>query len=120
MTAVAERRVNTVDVEIVVPVFNEEADLGPSVLRLHTFLQDSFPFRTLITIADNASTDGTLAARHRAGQLAHRRARRASRRQGPRARAAAGLGTQRRARSSPTWTSTCPPTWTRCCRSSRR
>ena len=41
MTAVAERRVNTVDVEIVVPVFNEEADLGPSVLRLHAFLQDS-------------------------------------------------------------------------------
>ena len=59
MTAVAERRVRTVDVEIVVPVFNEEADLGPSVLRLHAFLQDSFPFRTLITIADNASTDGT-------------------------------------------------------------
>jgi len=51
--------VRTVDVEIVVPVFNEEADLGPSVLRLHAFLQDSFPFRTLITIADNASTDGT-------------------------------------------------------------
>jgi putative flippase GtrA len=49
----------TVDVEIVVPVFNEEADLEPSVRRLHAFLLREFPFSALITIADNASTDNT-------------------------------------------------------------
>jgi putative flippase GtrA len=49
----------TADVEIVVPVFNEEDDLGPSVRRLHDYLRAGFPFSYLITIADNASTDGT-------------------------------------------------------------
>jgi putative flippase GtrA len=48
-----------VDVEIVVPVFNEEVDLGPSVRRLTAFLDEHFPFSAVITIADNASTDGT-------------------------------------------------------------
>ncbi len=48
------------DVDVVVPVHNEEADLGPSVRRLHRFLSESFPLRWRITIADNASTDGTL------------------------------------------------------------
>ena len=51
-----------VDVEIVVPVFNEEDDLERSVRRLHAFLQTDFPFTAAITIADNASTDGTWAA----------------------------------------------------------
>jgi putative flippase GtrA len=51
----------TVDVEIVVPVFNEQDDLEPSVRRLHAFLHDGFPFTAIITIADNASTDGTWA-----------------------------------------------------------
>jgi putative flippase GtrA len=50
---------STVDVEIVVPVFNEEIDLGPSVRRLNAFLDAHFPFTSIITIADNASTDGT-------------------------------------------------------------
>jgi putative flippase GtrA len=49
------------DVEIVVPVFNEEADLEPSIRRLHRFLAAQFPFRAVITIADNASTDDTWA-----------------------------------------------------------
>jgi putative flippase GtrA len=49
----------TVDVEIVVPVFNEQDDLAPSVRRLNSFLDDHFPFSAIITIADNASTDGT-------------------------------------------------------------
>jgi putative flippase GtrA len=48
-----------VDVEIVVPVFNEERDLAGCVRRLHAFLADGFPFTTAITIADNASTDAT-------------------------------------------------------------
>ncbi|MCW2670142.1 MAG: gtuS2-8 [Frankiales bacterium] len=46
-------------VDIVVPVHNEEADLEPSVRRLHSYLTQEFPFSARITIADNASTDGT-------------------------------------------------------------
>jgi glycosyltransferase involved in cell wall biosynthesis len=49
-------------VEIVVPVRNEERDLAPSVRRLHSYLCDRFPFTARITIADNGSTDGTWAA----------------------------------------------------------
>ncbi len=49
----------TFDVEIVVPVHNEEADLEASIRRLHTFLALDFPFDAIITIADNASTDAT-------------------------------------------------------------
>jgi putative flippase GtrA len=49
-----------VDVEIVVPVYNEQDDLGPSVRRLHDYLDRDFPFTAMITIADNASTDATL------------------------------------------------------------
>ncbi|HEY7280567.1 MAG TPA: bifunctional glycosyltransferase family 2/GtrA family protein [Actinomycetota bacterium] len=47
------------DLEIVVPVFDEEADLARSIRLLHSFLRTSFPFTFRITIADNASTDGT-------------------------------------------------------------
>lgn len=47
-------------VDVVIPVYNEEADLGPCVRRLHAFLALSFPFPARITIADNASTDTTL------------------------------------------------------------
>jgi putative flippase GtrA len=46
-------------VEVVVPVYNEQAALDPSVRRLHEFLSTSFPYRWRITIADNASTDAT-------------------------------------------------------------
>lgn len=49
-----------VDVEIVVPVFNEERGLAAGIEKLHRYLQSSFPYRWLITIADNASTDATL------------------------------------------------------------
>jgi glycosyltransferase involved in cell wall biosynthesis len=47
-------------VDIVIPVYNEERDLGPSVRRLHDYLGSDFPFPAVITIADNASRDGTL------------------------------------------------------------
>jgi glycosyltransferase involved in cell wall biosynthesis len=50
------------EVEIVVPVFNEEATLEASVRKLHTFLATQFPFAATITIADNASTDATWAS----------------------------------------------------------
>jgi putative flippase GtrA len=48
-----------VAVDIVIPVRNEERDLGPSVRRLHAFLRSEFPFTARITIADNASDDRT-------------------------------------------------------------
>jgi putative flippase GtrA len=46
-------------VEIVVPVHNEQAALALSVRRLHRFLRAEFPFTWRIVIADNASTDRT-------------------------------------------------------------
>jgi putative flippase GtrA len=47
--------------DVVVPVFNEQDDLVPSVERLHAHLATTFPYAFRITIADNASTDRTLA-----------------------------------------------------------
>jgi putative flippase GtrA len=47
------------DVDVVVPVYNEQAALEHSIRRLHAFLTESFPFTWRITIADNASSDGT-------------------------------------------------------------
>ncbi|MEV6640378.1 bifunctional glycosyltransferase family 2/GtrA family protein [Amycolatopsis sp. NPDC051371] len=46
--------------DVVIPVYNEEADLEPCIRRLHAHLAEhvSYPYR--ITIADNASTDATL------------------------------------------------------------
>ena len=46
-------------VEIVVPVHDEQATLAFSVRRLHRFLTAEFPFTWRIVIADNASTDAT-------------------------------------------------------------
>jgi len=46
-------------VEIVIPVYNEEDDLEASVRRLRTYLDRSFPYAAVVTIADNASTDRT-------------------------------------------------------------
>ena len=46
-------------VEIVVPAYNEEAELEASILRLRWFLDTSFPFDATVTVADNASTDRT-------------------------------------------------------------
>jgi glycosyltransferase involved in cell wall biosynthesis len=48
------------DVEIVVPVYNEAAQLAARITALRSFLDESFPFRALVTIVDNASTDDTL------------------------------------------------------------
>ena len=49
-------------VEIVVPVRDEEHDLEPGIRRLVAYLAERFPFRAVVTIADNGSTDGTWAA----------------------------------------------------------
>jgi putative flippase GtrA len=46
-------------VEIVVPVRDEERDLAPSIRRLCAFLRSQFPFTARVTIADNGSGDRT-------------------------------------------------------------
>ena len=48
-----------VEVDVVVPVYNEQAALRASIRRLHDFLSESFPFTWRIVVADNASTDAT-------------------------------------------------------------
>lgn len=45
--------------DVVIPVYNEEKDLRPCVLRLHEHLTRTFPYGFRITVADNASTDAT-------------------------------------------------------------
>jgi glycosyltransferase involved in cell wall biosynthesis len=55
----------TPSIEIVLPVHNEEAQLEASVERLRAYLDGSFPFSAVITIADNASTDATWAIARR-------------------------------------------------------
>ena len=49
--------------DIVLPVYNEEHVLAASVEKLRAYLQEhEFPYSWRIVIADNASTDGTMAA----------------------------------------------------------
>ena len=66
----------TPTVDLVVPVYNEEVALEDSVLRLLGYL-DTMPFSYRVTIADNASTDGTaliaqrLAHQHRRVSVVH-------------------------------------------------
>ncbi|GAA3884428.1 bifunctional glycosyltransferase family 2/GtrA family protein [Saccharothrix violaceirubra] len=62
----------TTVLDVVVPVYNEERDLAPCVRKLHADLARTFPYPFRITIADNASTDGTAAvAEALAGELPH-------------------------------------------------
>lgn len=51
--------------DLVIPVFNEETDLERAVRTTRAFLDRSFPYPARVTIADNASTDGTLAIARR-------------------------------------------------------
>jgi putative flippase GtrA len=46
-------------IDIVVPVYNEAVDLERSVRALDTYLSDALPYSYRVTIADNASVDGT-------------------------------------------------------------
>jgi putative flippase GtrA len=55
----ASPRQAPLDVEIVIPVYNEAPHLAERVTELRHFLDHSFPFRTLVTVVDNASTDRT-------------------------------------------------------------
>jgi len=46
--------------DLVIPVYNEEAGLERSVRTVRAYLNHCFPYPARLTIADNASTDGTL------------------------------------------------------------
>ena len=52
-------RQSAVVLDVVVPVYNEQADLERCVRRLLGHLRSGFPYSFRITIADNASTDAT-------------------------------------------------------------
>ncbi len=58
---VADSSVPAPVLDIVVPVYNEEIDVAGSVRRLHEHLRACVPYPSRITVADNASTDATLA-----------------------------------------------------------
>jgi putative flippase GtrA len=58
-TTTLDAGVTANDVEIVIPVYNEERALAASVYRLHGFLDGHLPYSWRITIADNASSDLT-------------------------------------------------------------
>ena len=94
------------DVDVVIPVHNEERILASSVRRLHGFLAEELPFSWRIIIADNASTDRTpLIAARLSDELTGVQLLRW------RPRAAAGLcglrGPAARRGSCVTWTPTC-------------
>src|SRR5689334_17765360 len=57
--AVAARAAGVPVLDVVVPVYNEQAALADSVHRLHRYLRENLPFEARITIADNASIDDT-------------------------------------------------------------
>jgi glycosyltransferase involved in cell wall biosynthesis len=50
-----------VSVDVVIPVYNEQVALPMSIPTLCDYLGRYVPYRWTVTIADNASTDGTLA-----------------------------------------------------------
>lgn len=58
-------------VEVVIPIYNEEAELEQNIVKLYSFLENNLSAYTWhITIADNASTDKSLIiAKDLAGKL---------------------------------------------------
>ena len=110
-------------IEVTVPVYNEQKVLAESVRRLHSYLTANLPFRFVITIADNASTDETFAiAKRMCAELAGVTTRSffACSSKGPStwtARAAGWRCATSGAAAGPMWsriwTPTCPPASTR-------
>lgn len=47
-------------VDIIIPVYNEERALEPSITKLRAFLKEHCPYRWRVVIANNASKDRTL------------------------------------------------------------
>lgn len=74
---VKQQPLRTATVEVIIPVYNEEQDVAASVMRLNTFLEQTFPYDYQVVIADNASTDATLeiaqrlASRHEHIRVVH-------------------------------------------------
>jgi putative flippase GtrA len=60
-TAVRNIETGSPVLDLVIPVYNEEAGLERSVRTVRAYLDHCFPYPARLTIADNASTDGTLA-----------------------------------------------------------
>ena len=54
------RATEKMKVDIVIPVYNEEAELKRSIAKLTSFLSRNFKYKYNIVIADNASRDSTL------------------------------------------------------------
>jgi glycosyltransferase involved in cell wall biosynthesis len=52
------------DLEVVVPVYNEEQVVEASVRGIHAYLKNCLPYSTTITVVDNASTDRTFDVAH--------------------------------------------------------
>ncbi|MDT5113063.1 MAG: hypothetical protein QOE20_4953, partial [Mycobacterium sp.] len=57
--ALVARALGVPVLDVVVPVYNEQAALADSIHRLHRHLREDFPYPVRITIADNASIDDT-------------------------------------------------------------
>jgi len=71
-TSTVQHRPACASVDIVIPVYNEEAVLERSIRRLHAHVDRQESFHGRILIADNASTDGTWPiARRLARELSH-------------------------------------------------
>jgi glycosyltransferase involved in cell wall biosynthesis len=56
--------VGLASVDVVIPVYNEEAQLASSILKLQAYLTDQLPVPWRVVIADNASTDATWEIAH--------------------------------------------------------
>lgn len=54
-----DRLDSLLSLDVVIPVYNEEIDLQPSISYLREFLEINCPYRWHIIIADNASVDQT-------------------------------------------------------------
>lgn len=67
-TTGAEATSEPVVLDVTVPVYNEAHVLERSIGTLHAYLTEHFPFTWRITIADNASTDGTLEVARRCAE----------------------------------------------------
>ncbi|MFC6715557.1 dolichyl-phosphate beta-glucosyltransferase [Branchiibius cervicis] len=50
--------------DVVIPVYNEQEQISDSVRTVHAYLSEQFAYPFRITVADNASTDGTLHIAH--------------------------------------------------------
>ena len=62
-----------VSVEVVVPVYNEQEALPQSIPALCEYLETYFPYRWSVVIANNASTDATLAVAEELASAYHPR-----------------------------------------------